>query len=80
MYVLGVDLPLVEILLAVTIIGIIILLEITVMLVLISFHMRNSRKLEDKIGMLTNKLMQIEGKELQELKEIEHIAERKKRR
>lgn len=73
MYVFGVDLPLVELILAVGIIGVIILMEITVILILITFHMRNSKKLEDQIRRLINALTKLEDKELKALDEIEHI-------
>ena len=67
MFVFGIDIPLVELVFAAGVISIIILLEITAVLVLITYHMKNSRKLEAKLGLIVPKLMQLESKELKEL-------------
>jgi hypothetical protein len=77
MYIFGIDIPLVEIILAVGVIGIILLLEITVVLLLISYHLKNSKKLEDKVGFLLNALSSLNKAELQELQKIKEIKGRK---
>ena len=70
MFVFGIDIPLVEFVFAAGVISIIILLEITAVLVLITYHMKNSRKLEAKLGLIVPKLMQLESKELKELEKL----------
>ena len=78
MYIFGVDIPLVEVLLAVGIIGLIILIEITIILVMISYHMRNSKKLESQMGRLSSTLLKLESKELKEIDKLEKLEETEK--
>jgi len=47
---LGMDIPLVEILFALGIIVIIILIEVIIILVLINYHLKNSRRLEHELA------------------------------
>ena len=79
MYIFGVDIPLVEVILAVGIIGVIILLEITIILILISYHMKNSKRLESQIGRLTATLMRLQGKELREIDKLMHLEEKEEK-
>ena len=76
MYIFGVDIPLVEVILGVGVIGIIILLEITIILILISYHMKNSKRLESEIGRLTATLMRLQGKELREIDKLVQLEEK----
>ena len=78
MYVLGVDIPLVELIIGVGIIGVIILLEITIILVLITRNMKNSKKLETQIGELITKLMRLEGQELKEIEKLHDLTQEEK--
>ena len=78
MYVFGVDIPLIELILAVGVVGVIILLEITIILILITFHMKNSKKLENQIGVLISKLMTLEGQELKEIDKLHDLAKQEK--
>ena len=78
MYVFGLDVPLMELIIAIGVIGIIILLEITIILILITYHMKNSRKLESQIGTLIQKLMQLEGKELKQLEKMDKMTQEEK--
>ena len=78
MYIFGVDIPLVELILAVGIIGVVILLEITIILILITFHMKTSKRLEGQISRLMNTLLKLEGQELKEIdKFVRPIKKRK---
>ena len=47
MYIFGVDIPLVELILGIIVVSAIILLEITAILILITYHMKNSKRLEN---------------------------------
>jgi len=73
MYVFGVDIPVVEVIFAVGIVGIIVLIEITFVLILITYHMRNSRRLESKVGELVNTLASLNKSEIKELDRIQRI-------
>ncbi|MBD3248810.1 hypothetical protein GF336_02080 [Candidatus Woesearchaeota archaeon] len=77
MYVFGVDIPLVELLFALGIFSILILLEITVVLILITYQMRNSKKLEAEINNLTKTLLKLEDKELKELDKLAGLRKSK---
>ena len=50
MYVFGMDIPLVEVIIAIGIIGIIMLIEIIVILILINYHLKNSKRLEEELA------------------------------
>jgi len=78
MYVFGIEIPLVEIVIALGIIGIIILFEISVVLILITYHLKNSKRLEAEMGRLTHTLMRLQGKELKGLEELKKIKGTKK--
>jgi hypothetical protein len=78
MYILGVDIPLVELILAIGIIGVIILLEITIILLLITYHMKNSRKLESEISKLVDALTVLNRQEFKELETIRSIEGQEK--
>jgi hypothetical protein len=75
MYILGVDIPLVELILAVGVIGIIILLEITIILLMITYHMKNSKKLELEIAKLVDALTILNQQEFRELQKIKSLGE-----
>ena len=76
MYIFGVDIPLVELILGIIVVSAIILLEITAILILITFHMKNSKRLENKIGRLSLVLMKLEDKELKELDKLQKLEEK----
>ena len=78
MYIFGIDIPLIELMLAVGVIGIIILVEITIILILITFHMKNSKRLESQIGILISKLMKLEGQELKEIGNLQDLTKQEK--
>lgn len=88
MYIFGVDIPLVELFFGVYIIGVIILIEITIILIMITYQMRTSRQLSGDIRRLSHTLMRLENKEMNELvklskledKELEEIDRLKKLR
>jgi hypothetical protein len=73
MYVFGVDIPVVEVIFAICIIGLFVLFEITVILLLITYHMRNSKKLESQIGSLMSALARLNKDELKELNRLKEI-------
>jgi hypothetical protein len=73
MYIFGVDIPVVEVVFAIGIIGIILLLEITVLLILITYHMKSSRRLEDQIGRLMGTMTRLNKEEIKELDKIRAI-------
>lgn len=75
-YIGGVEIPLVELFLGIGVISIIILVELIAILILISFHMKNSRKLEEEMGKLTHALLTIQGKEYAEFANIKKLEER----
>jgi len=50
MYVFGIDVPLVEVIIALGIIAIITLIEIIIILVLINYHLKNSKRLETELA------------------------------
>ena len=77
MFVFGIDIPLVELIFAFTIIAIIILIEITIILLLMAYQMKNSRKLGSQIKALSNKLMRLEGKELAEIDRLRDLRIRR---
>lgn len=72
-YVGGVELPLVELFLGIGVISIIILIELIVIMILISFHMKNSKRLEEEMGKLTHILLTIQGKEYDELARLKEL-------
>lgn len=78
MWIFGIDIPLVELILALGIIGIIILIELIIILILISFHMRNSKRLESEIGRLSSTLMELQGRELKEIDKLQKLEETEK--
>ena len=78
MYIFGLDIPVVEITLLVGVIGIILAVEIIVALLLIIYHMRNTKRLEDKINALVDKLVKLESQELKELSQLEDIDKKRK--
>ena len=78
MYAFGIDIPLVEIIIGVMLISVIMLVEITIILILITFHMRNSKKLENEIGRLSTTLMRLQGRELKEIEKLQKITGTKK--
>lgn len=78
MFVFGIDIPLVELIFAFTIIAVIILIEITIILLLMAYQMKNSKKLGGEIKRLSNTLMRLEDKELKELDKIKEIEDRKR--
>ena len=78
MYIFGIDIPLVEIILALGVIGIILLLEITIVLLLITYLMKRSRNLEGKIGGLITALASLNKAELKELDKIRRLEETEK--
>ncbi len=75
MYVFGVDIPLVELLFALVIFGAFILLEITVVLILITYQMKNSKRLESEITKLTKTLLLLEDRELKEIDKLADLEE-----
>ncbi len=79
MYVFGIDIPLIELIIALGVVGVIILLEITILLVLISYHMKNSRKLEGQIGRLLHALTKLNKEELVELEKIRKMEDQEER-
>ena len=78
MYIFGVDIPIVEVIFAVGVVGIILLLEITIVLILITYHMRNSRRIEDKIVTLITALASLNKAELKELGKIKTLEAKEK--
>jgi len=75
MYAFGIDIPLVEIIIGVMLISLIMLIEITIILILITFHMRNSKKLENEIGRLSTTLMRLQGRELKEIAKLQKMTD-----
>ena len=73
MYIFGIDIPLVELLFALAIIGAIILIEIAVVLILITYHMKNSKKLEEQIENLIHALTVLNKEEANELDKLKEI-------
>ena len=76
MYIFGVDIPLVELIVGIIVVSAIILLEITAILILITYHMKNSKRLENKIGQLSLVLMKLKDKELKELDKLQKLEEK----
>jgi short subunit fatty acids transporter len=79
MFVFGVDVPLVEIIFAFTIIALIILVEITIILILIAYQMKNSKRLGWEVKRLSNALMRLEDKELLEIKKLRNLENKEKK-
>lgn len=77
MYVFGIEIPLVEVILAMGVIGLIILFEVAVVLLLITYLMKRSKKLEDRIGMLVDSLVSLNKEELKELQKIYDLEGKK---
>lgn len=75
-YVGGVEIPLVELFLGIGVISIIILIELIALLVLMSFHMKNSKRLEEEMGKLTHALLTVQGKEYAELARLRELEQR----
>jgi len=73
MYTFGVDIPLVELFFGFFVIGIIVLVEITFILILITYQLRNSKKLGSEIRRLSHTLMRLEDKELKELAKLSRL-------
>ena len=75
-YVGGVEVPLVELFLGVGVISIIILIELIAILVLMSFHMKTAKRLEEEMGKLTHALLTVQGKEYAELAKLKGLEQR----
>ncbi len=76
-YFAGVDVPLTELIIAIGVVAIIILFEIIVVLVMINYNLRSSKRIEEQIRRLSASLMQLENKEFRELEKIEKIEGKK---
>ena len=75
-YVGGVEIPLVELFLGIGVISIIILIELIAILILMSFHMKTARRLEEEMGKLTHALLTVQGKEYAELATLKELEMR----
>jgi len=69
----GIDIPLTELLFAIGVIGIIVLVEIMVVLLLITYHMRNTKKLGEQIGRLISALAALNKDEFKELNKVREM-------
>jgi hypothetical protein len=76
MYTFGVDIPLVELFFGFFVIGIIVLVEITFILILITYQLRNSKKLGGEIRRLSHTLMRLEDKELKGLAKLNKLEDK----
>ena len=74
MYVFGVDIPLVELIFALGVIGSFLVLEIMVVLFLITYHLRTTKKLEKQIARLMSSLLQLEEEELKEIDKLSNMT------
>ena len=59
MYAFGVDIPIVELLIGIIIVGVIILVEITIVLVMLMYKLRSFKRLHDDTKDLANTLLKI---------------------
>jgi len=76
MYIFGIDIPLLELVLALGFISIVILVELIAILVMISFHMKHSKKLEEEIGKLSYILLNLQKEEYNELDRLGDLTEK----
>lgn len=76
MYTFGVDIPLVELFFGFFVVGIIVLIEITIILILITYQLRNSKRLGGEIRRLSHTLMRLEDKELKELVKLSKLEDK----
>ena len=76
MYIFGIDIPLLELVLALGFISIVILIELIAILVMISFHMKHSKKLEEEIGKLSYILLNLQKEEYNELDRLGDLTEK----
>ncbi|HLC70727.1 MAG TPA: hypothetical protein VJI32_01900 [Candidatus Nanoarchaeia archaeon] len=67
MLVFGVDVPLVEVVLAFAIIAFLILIEAIIVIALLSKHLSKTRKLGELIEKLSETILEIKKKEIEEL-------------
>ena len=74
MYIFGIDIPMIEILLGLGFISIIILVELIAILVLMSFHMKRSKRLEEEIVRLTDTLMNLQSKEYRAISKLRDMS------
>ena len=78
MYLFGVDVPLVEVMFAFTVIAMIILIEITIILIMLSYQIKASKKLGKNIRRLSYTLLKLEDKELAELDKLGRLEEKER--
>ena len=76
MYIFGIDIPLVELLFALGIIWTIILIEIAVVLILISYHMKNTKKLEEQVEKLIHALTVLNKEESLEFDKLKGLTKK----
>lgn len=74
MYIFGIDIPMIEILLGLGFISIIILVELIAILVIMSFHMKRSKRLEEEIIRLTDTLMTLQSKEYRAISKLRDMS------
>ena len=70
MLVFGVDVPLVEVVLAFAIIAFLILIEAIIVIALLSKHLSKTRKLGELVEKLSEVILEIKKKEIEELDKI----------
>ncbi len=70
MIVFGIDIPLIEIILAIGIILFILLVEVIVVVALLVRELNKTRKLGELISTLSNTLLEIKKKEIEELDKL----------